>query len=116
MIIAVCMRKYSVIQSVPSKKKVSPPARGPDDCLDVIEVTMQGGAPGRGQPVYGLRTPAFEGFGAAEVAGFLELAGVCAQVPIAHLEQRLHLAERELVAHRKRAHHAEPYTLVYQAV
>src|SRR5215475_9910326 len=82
----------------------------------MIEVAVEGTAPERGQPVHRLRTALGEGFRAAEVLGFLELARVRAQVAVAYVEERLELAEAELLAHRECAENAEPHALVHQAV
>ena len=77
---------------------------------------MQSLAAHRGQTIFGLRPPAFERLGTADVACFLQLACMRAEIPITDLEQRLELIEGELLVDRQRAHDSQAHTLVDQAV
>src|SRR2546426_7297549 len=107
------------IQSI-GRKNFSGPGlalpRGPNQCLHVIEIPLQGSAARRRQAVLRLRQPPVERFAARDVGRFFELARVYAQVAVGGLQQRLQLIEGERVIDRQRAHDPQPHPLVDQAV
>src|ERR1700730_3176222 len=92
-----------------------PPGRL-DDCFDMLQVLEQRLSAHLSDAVAGFWTPRFEGLGAGDVTGFLELAGMGAQVAVADIEQRFQFVEGEFFVRRQSAHDAEAYALVDQAV
>src|SRR5690606_40507389 len=87
-----------------------------DDGFHMIEIAVERIAAALSHSVYGLRAAILERLRAREIARLFQLACVSAQVAVADVEQRLELAERELVAHRERAHDSEAHTFVYQPI
>src|SRR6266849_10566068 len=82
-------------------------SRGPDQRFHVVEVSGELAAAQGSEPVLRPRPPAFEGLGADDVMGVLELAAVDGEVAIRGLEQGLELVERERFGGRERAHDAQ---------
>src|ERR1700737_1181490 len=97
----------------------SAPERVPrraDQRFHVGQVPRELAAAHRGEPVLGPRPPAVEALGTGDIVGFLELAGVNAQVAVARFEQRLQLIERERLDGGERAHHAEADAVMDEVV
>src|SRR3984957_3141963 len=87
-----------------------------DNRLDVLEVAQQGLLADRRNVVFRPRSARLEGFRAHHIAGFFELAGMGAQVAVAHVEQRLEFVECQLLVHGQCTHDAEAHPFVYQAI
>src|SRR3984957_12834429 len=90
--------------------------RGLDDCLDMLQVAQQGLLPDRCNAVLRSRSAGLEGLCAHDIARFLELARVSAQIAVADVEQGFEFIEGELLVHGERTHDAEADALVNQAV
>src|SRR5689334_13332564 len=82
----------------------------PDQSLHVIEITFERAPAGGAQAIVGARRASVEGLPAHDVAGFLELAGVQAEVAIGGAQEVLELAERKRFVGGQSTHHAEPDT------
>src|SRR5712692_5820535 len=86
--------------------------RGPDQRFHVVEVSGELAAAQGSQPVLRPRPPAFEGLGADDVMGILELAAVDGEVAVRGLEQGFELVEGERFGGRERAHDARAQAVV----
>jgi len=62
------------------------------------------------------RSAGLEGLRAYDVARLFELARMSAQIAVAHVEQGLEFVEGEPLVHGQRAHDAEAYAFVNQAI
>src|SRR5262249_41580897 len=82
----------------------------------MVEVALEGSASDRGDRVFGLRDASLERLRAADVAGFLELARVHAQVAVRRLHEFFQIVERQGLVHRQRAQNAEAEALVNQPI
>src|ERR1035441_1193369 len=91
-------------------------ARGLDERLHVVQVTLQGPPPGGGQPVIGARHAAHEALGAFHVTGFLQLARMNTEVPVGRIQQFLEFAEGQRLVHGERAENAQAEAFVDQAI
>jgi acetoin utilization deacetylase AcuC-like enzyme len=87
-----------------------------DERFNVVQVAIECPAAARGEPVRRFGTTRLECLGTPHIPGLFQLAGVRAQVAVTYAEQCLELAESQLLAHRQGTHHAQPHTLVNQAI
>src|SRR5450631_2925360 len=87
-----------------------------DDRFDMLEIPQQRLSSDVGDAVARLRAPRFERLRAGDVPGFLQLAGVSAQVAVADIEEGLQFVEGEFFVRRESAHDAEAHALIDQAV
>src|SRR5216684_7087479 len=106
-----CNTKYKA-------KKICPLAfaRRPDQRFHVIQVTLQRPPSRCRQPVFGFWQASVERFGAHDVIGFFQLAGMHAQVAVGSFQQRFQLVESQRAVYRQRADDPQPYSLVDQPV
>src|SRR6185503_6523934 len=84
--------------------------------VHVIQIPQQRGLAGRRQAELGAGRAAVKRLETRDVAGFLELARVHAQVAVGGLQQLLQVGEAEDRRRGQRADDAEPETLVDQAI
>src|SRR5579862_6066845 len=78
-------------------------ARGANERFHMIEITLQCPTTGGRQTILRMRQPATERLLTANVAGFLQLARVDAQVPIRGLHELLQLVEAQHLVDGQRA-------------
>src|SRR5204863_5734394 len=116
MMIATWTEELCSIKSHLKKILDSPLTGDANQRFHVVQVLLQGAAPGTRQPVFGLRDPSFERLRAGDVRRVLEFARVHAQVAVRGLEERLELVEAQAVVDGQRAHDAEAHPLVDQPV
>src|SRR5688500_3485188 len=116
MMMAACSELLCVTKFLPKKRESASGASGADQPFHVREVALQRLPPSPGEPELGSRHPAFEGFVAAQVSRFLQLAGMHAQIAVGGAEQMLELVEGEGLVDRERTHDRQPDPLVDQPV
>jgi hypothetical protein len=110
---------FFVLQSNRVKKKRHPKsgfAGHADPFLHLIEIFGEGAAAGGGEAVLSAGDAAFEKLYARDVLGFLELAGVDAEVAVGGFEDTLEVVEAEGIVGGKGADDAEADTLVNEAI
>ena len=82
----------------------------------MIQITLEGFASGSCEAVFGLGQAPVEGFGANDVVGFFETAGMHAEIAVGGLEKRLQFIERQRTIHGQRTDDAQTYAFVDQAI
>src|SRR5439155_11164656 len=91
-------------------------ARGPDQRLHLIEITLERLPARRRQPVLRLGKTSDEELRARHVLRFLEFARVHAKVSVGRVEQLLEVVETERFVDGERAHDPKPHLFVNEAV
>src|SRR5581483_1396815 len=91
-------------------------AGGANKRFHMIEIALQSPTTGCRQTILGMRQPAAEGLFTTDVAGFLELAGVDAQVAVGCAHELFQFIEAQHLIHGQRTHDPEAQTLVNDAV
>jgi len=87
-----------------------------DPFFHLIEVFGESAAAGGGEAIFGAGDAAFEKLYAGNVLGFLELAGVDAEIAVGGLQDTLEIVEAEGVVGGEGADDAETDALVNQAI
>src|SRR6266542_3758572 len=87
-----------------------------DQCFHVIKVVLQRLAPGGGEAIFGPRKASRKVLAAGNVIGFLQLAGVHAQVAICRVEEPLEIVEGQTLAGGKRTENTQANLLVDEAI
>ena len=82
----------------------------------MIQITFERAFAGGGQTVIGARHTPIEALGDADVAGFLEFAGVDAQIAIGAVEQFLQFVESEGIVDGKGTQQSQAQPLVNQLI
>src|ERR1051325_9847504 len=91
-------------------------ARRADEGFHVIEITLERAPTRRSDHVLRLGNAALERLLAQHVLGFLELAGMHAEVTVRRFQQRLEIAEGHPLVYRQGAENPETHPLVNQPV
>src|ERR1700687_5240975 len=108
---------YSSVQSTNAKKIChSALTRGANQGFHVVQVALQGPAPGGRQSILRLRQAPVERLCANDVIGFFKLAGVNTEVAVGGFKQGLELIERERAIHCQRADNSQADAFMDQAV
>ncbi len=82
----------------------------------MLQIAQQRLLPDRRDAVFRFRPAGFEGLRAYHIARLFELAGMGAQIAVAHVEQGLEFVEGEPLVHGQRTHDAEAHSFVNQTV
>src|ERR1035441_1124560 len=115
MMIPTC-RVLCIPKSIGIKKDSLLFARGLDERFHVVQIPLQGAAPGGRHPVIGARHAAGEALGTVHVPGFFQLPCMDTEVAVGSIQQFLELAEGQRLVHGERAENAQAETFVDQAV
>src|SRR5215208_7226532 len=90
--------------------------RSPNEGFHMVEITFECATSGRRNRVLRLGNAALERLHASDVAGFLELARVHAQVAVRRLHEAFQIVERQRLVDGERAENAESKPLVDETV
>jgi len=82
----------------------------------MIQIALESFASGSGEAVFGLGQAPVEGFGADDVVGFFEAAGMHAEVAVGGLEKRLQFIECQRTIYGQGADDPETYAFMDQAI
>src|SRR5580704_15461038 len=87
-----------------------------DERFHVVEIALERFSTGGSESILGAGHPPLERFGAGNVRGLFQLAGVDAEVAVGGIEQFLQLIESERLVDGKRAQNAQTKPFVDESV